>query len=193
MTFGSGKCAACGKDSVPRAKYCARCERHVGDHERAARAKALKAAYDASCDGFICAYTGEKLEGKDSRVPWYVCFDHDVPGKKGGLVVVARFVNNMKSQLSGQEFRAVITELARCIKEGGVFDRNVAAFEYWTGPVVPAKKAVDGRNDPTIDLTLPKESDCVICGRRTVPYSKYCRRCRRLVREGNITDRKSVV
>jgi hypothetical protein len=110
--------------------------------------------------GFRCYYTGVILEERDLSSPWYITFDHRIPGKKGDLVVCAAWVNSMKNQLSEEEFKAVIIELARCREAGEPFNMAVARFEYWRGWVSPKP----------------------ICCAKTFPYSLYCPRCRNIIR-----------
>jgi hypothetical protein len=63
--------------------------------------------------------------------PWYVSFDYTIPGNKGSLggvvvsvvivVVTARFINTLKTNLTEKQFLAVMAELAKHL-EGAPFD-----------------------------------------------------------------------
>jgi len=90
-------------------------------------------AYDPVSDTFLCHYTGLPVDLKDPGSPWYLNYDHVIPGDENRLVVAANFVNVMKSELSEDEFRAVIIELAHHFDTGEPFDMGVCAFKYWTG------------------------------------------------------------
>jgi len=126
-------CFVCGQPSVPWSCYCARCGPYVRWKHRdyRVRAKALKRAWSAEEDGFLCHYTGVKVELDDPGNPWYLSFDHGIPGDKETLIVAAFWVNMMKHSLSEAEFWAVVLEYDRYLREGGEFDRDVVDFKYW--------------------------------------------------------------
>jgi len=166
-------CYICCGPALPRCKYCKTCRRLVWHYDKLAKAKALKAAWDPIAKGFRCYYTGVLLELKDLSSPWYITFDHRIPGKKGDLVVCAAWVNVMKNQLSEEEFRAVIIEFARCKQAGEPFNMAVAEFKYWRGP--PAEKLY--RLPTSIYRSYPKEGICCVCAVKSKPYSRFCHSC----------------
>lgn len=131
-------CEICGAKPPPRRKYCAICSAFVyRAGENLARVSAMKRACRKGV--FFCEYTGLPLELSDTESPLYIEFDHPVPAKKGLLRAVAAFVNRMKTDLSEEEFWAVIHELARFWREGGTF-RDVIEFRYWLRTVRPQVK-----------------------------------------------------
>ena len=171
-------CYICCGAVPPRYKYCARCNEYLDQgREISAHVLALKAAWDPVAKGFRCYYTNVILEERDLSSPWYITFDHRIPGKKGDLVVCAAWVNSMKNQLSEEEFKAVIIELARCREAGEPFNMAVAKFEYWRGGVSPKPKKLRSLTNPRI----PKVGHCFICSATTFPYSLYCPRCRDII------------
>ena len=128
------KCPICEKPPVPHTLYCARCHRFADAPDFSmVKLQALKEAYDPVSDTFICHYTGVPVDLKDPGSPWYLNYDHVIPGDESRLVVAANFVNVMKSELSEDEFRAVIIELAHHFETKEPFDMGVCAFKYWTG------------------------------------------------------------
>ena len=128
-------CLVCGKEPIPKYLYCKRCRRFLlGQFDRAACRAAMKESYDKAIDGFRCKYTGIVIDTKNINSPWYFCFDHVFPGKPGKMAVTAMVINNMKTELSGPEFIAVIKELARHFRTGAPFDRDIIKFEYWSRP-----------------------------------------------------------
>ena len=179
-------CRICQEPVPPRYKYCARCSRHWSDFiETAAHILAMMAAWDPVAKGFRCYYTGVLLEQTDRSSPWYMTFDHRIPGRKGDLVLCAAWVNDMKTRLSEEEFRAVIMELDRHRITGEPFNMSVAKFEYWIGwaPRRPKRLAM------LTSARLPKYGDCAICSARTWPYSLYCPTCRGIIRTfHNVTE-----
>jgi len=177
----------CG--TVPRRyKYCARCYEHLDQRkETQAHILAMKAAWDPIAKGFRCYYTGVLLELYDLSNPWYITFDHRIPGKIGDLVVCAAWVNSMKTQLSEEEFKAVIMEFARCKQAGEPFNLAIAKFKYWRGPALPKPP----KTASLTNLRLPKVGDCMICSARTYPYSPFCPPCRNTI--GSHENRKEAV
>lgn len=128
------QCRICGKEPVPATRYCARCHKYADDpHFSKAQLNALIEAYDPVRDRFICYYTGVPLDEDDPGSPWYINFDHVIPRDGRRLVVAANFINVMKSEMTEEEFRAVIIELARHLETGEPFNTDVLKLKYWTG------------------------------------------------------------
>jgi len=128
------ECPICGKPPVPHTLYCARCHTFADAPDFSmVKLLALKEAYDPATDSILCHYTRVLVDIKDPASPWYLNYDHVIPGDESRLVVAANFVNVMKTQLSEDEFRAIIIELARHFETGEPFDLGVCEFKYWTG------------------------------------------------------------
>ncbi len=125
-------CVVCGNKTVRYSIYCPRCRWYIYWHGSGhpAYARAPREAYDPATDGFVCQYTGVLLDREMGR-PWSLNFDHVVPHDDRVFAVAAWWVNLMKTDLTVEEFWAVVGELDRCWREGGEFDRNIVAFEYW--------------------------------------------------------------
>lgn len=134
----SSECDICGHPSYKHSIYCQRCRRFVfwGGHDHLPRVKALKEAWNPELDAFICHYTGVKLDDSDPKSPWYINFDHRIPGDENTQTVAASWVNAMKTDLSEDEFWAVVMEYDRYLREGGEFNAKVTSFKYWnrSGP-----------------------------------------------------------
>jgi hypothetical protein len=127
-------CRICGDEKYPQAHFCKRCgrvarrldTRHA--HDREARVQALKAAWDGSF--FRCYYSGVRLVDDDPRSPLYLTFDHRTPRVESDVVVTAALFNDMKSDLSEEEFRTVVGQLAAHFA-GADFDEGVLQLRYW--------------------------------------------------------------
>lgn len=63
-------------------------------------AMVLRATWCPEQDGFLCAYTGVKVNEWDLGSPWEFCIDHAVPGDEGTLVVASYWVNAVKTALT---------------------------------------------------------------------------------------------
>ena len=50
--------------------------------------------------GKRCYYTGMLLDLRDPKSPWYLVFDHWIPGDGRKVVVTSSLLNDMKSDLS---------------------------------------------------------------------------------------------
>ena len=122
-------CIVCRNPAALRCLYCPRCRKFgrlaADDQSLLAIREALIRAWNAQQNGFICHYTGIKLEELDFQSPWYLTFDHRIPDKSGDLVVAALWVNRMKTYLTEEEFRAVVRELANHIRSGSRFNKAV--------------------------------------------------------------------
>ncbi len=127
-------CDVCKADTHPLARLCKRCKRFVDRVDirrkpnKHARVDALRSAWDG--DRFHCYYTGVRLEEDDSKHPRYLTFDHRTPRDENDVVVAAMCVNDMKTDLSEEEFRAVVLGLADRFG-GGSFDESLLDLEYW--------------------------------------------------------------
>ncbi len=129
------KCDICGRPTFPHSIYCPLCRRFVfwGGHDHVPRVKALKQAWNPALGGFVCYYTGVPLDTSDTKSPWYMTFEHRIPGDDRTQVMAASWVNAMKSALSEDEFWSVIMEYDRYLREGGEFNKNIVKFRYWNG------------------------------------------------------------
>ena len=127
------ECVICGGEPVPWSYYCPRCRRLMLIRNTTTRhlVRAMKEAWSAEEDGFVCRHTGVRVDDDKPRSPWYISFDHSVPRDDDTLVVTAWWVNVMKSALSEEEFWKVVGEFDRYLREGGTFDRDVVGFSYW--------------------------------------------------------------
>lgn len=139
-----GGCTVCHGPKHPQAYACARCKkildrvetrrdasgalRHV---DRDARLRAMRESWH---DGaFHCFYTGVALidDGQRWRDHRYLAFEHRTPGDESSVVVTCSLVNRMKTDLTEQQFRTMVAELAK-VFAGGSFDER--AFPEGTAP-----------------------------------------------------------
>jgi hypothetical protein len=119
-------CTICGGDKHPLALACKRCK-HILDRvetrrddagalrrvDKAARLRALRESWR---DGaFHCFYTDVELitDRERSHDRRYLHFEHRTPGDESSVVVTSALVNLMKTNLSEEEFRTMVAELAR--------------------------------------------------------------------------------
>lgn len=128
-------CPICGSPlHHPLAYYCRRCKRLIDrvdirrKRDKSARERALKEAWDGQ--GFRCYYTGIRLVENNPKDPRYLTFDHRIPRQEHDVVVAAAAINDMKSDMSDDEFRAMVIQLANRFKGEG-FDETVFNLKHW--------------------------------------------------------------
>jgi hypothetical protein len=88
-----------------------------------ARLRALQRSWR---DGaFHCFYTGIVLveDGRRWRDHRYLTFEHRTPGDESSVVVTCALVNRMKTDLTEEQFKAMVAELAK-VFAGGTFDER---------------------------------------------------------------------
>ena len=133
MTAG---CVVCGNPKHARAYACTRCKKILdrvemrrtpeGTPRRFDREARLTALKESWRDGaFHCAYTGVRLidDAQQLRDHRYLTFEHQVPGDEASVVVTCSLVTRMKTDLTHDEFKRIVTELAKTFA-GGQFDER---------------------------------------------------------------------
>jgi hypothetical protein len=149
-----------------------------------ARVRAMKAAYDPVTDRFICHYSGAPLNTDDNKDPFFLCFDHAIPGKRNDLVVCASIFNYMKSDLTYKEFPVAVHLIAEFIRTGAPFDRTAVKFEYWHR-VAKKERLITA---PPISRLIA--TNCQICGRPPATGTLYCARCHKLADACDFSEAK---
>jgi hypothetical protein len=115
----SGKyCKLCGKQLDNRPKYCSeecgkigrRINRHkkIGNKNKVfKRIRTYIRKY-----GYTCYYSKIPLNLNDHTNPYYLTFDHLIPRLNSEIVLAAAVINDMKSDMSEQEFEKMINQLS---------------------------------------------------------------------------------
>lgn len=130
------QCVVCGAGTHRPAVACARCKRILdrvetrrnasGGLRRVNAAARLRALAGSWRDGaFHCFYTGACLIEDHSR--WrdhrYLVFEDRIPGDGATVVVTCALVSRMKADLTEDQFKLIVTELAKAL-DGGTFDQR---------------------------------------------------------------------
>lgn len=76
------------------------------------------------------AFAVIRLNETNPRDPRYLTFDHRIPRQEDDVVVAAACLNDMKSDMTEDEFRAVVLALATQF-QGGPFDEHVLNLTHW--------------------------------------------------------------
>jgi len=130
----TNSCTVCGAVIHPLSQLCKRCKKFVDrvdirkKADRAARIRALQRAWDGK--SFRCHYCGVQLNETDHGDPRYLTFDHRIPRREDDVVVAAACLNDMKTDMSEDEFRTMIIELASRF-QGGIFDAKALYLKHW--------------------------------------------------------------
>lgn len=81
--------------------------------------KTSKAIWDyIRKNGYVCYYTGMRLDLEDPKSPWYLVFDHCTPQDPKKVVITSFLLNDMKSDLTENEFWYIIGQLADFRRKG---------------------------------------------------------------------------
>ena len=126
-------CAGCGQASALKGrKFCARCARVAFrmKHGRLFR-ECINDVWDyVRKNGYVCYYTGMPLQMDDPKSPWYLVFDHWMPRDPRKIVITSSLLNEMKSDLTEEEFWYFIRQLANFRRHGSVVRKRKLA--YWS-------------------------------------------------------------
>jgi hypothetical protein len=112
----------------PLARLCRRCKKIVdrtdirAKHNAGARIRALTLAWEG--DGFRCYYTGVRVVEDDKLDPRYLTLDHRTPNREDDIVVAGALVNDMKSNMTEEQFKDMVAQLSRRFS-GEQFDENI--------------------------------------------------------------------
>jgi ribosomal protein L37E len=127
------KCCLCGKPVFTlQSKYCLRCSHFAKRVEMQRFAPEVKQAiFDyVRKYGFVCYYTGLRLEMHDFNSPWYCVFNCLTPGDRSKVVLTCALFNEMKSDFSEEEFWYYIRQLANHIRYGTKIRMKKLKFWY---------------------------------------------------------------
>jgi hypothetical protein len=131
------ECEICGIPFEGVSMFCPRCRRLRDRHDRrgrinrGARINALRNAWDG--ETFRCHYTRVALETNPENYrnnPKYLTFDHLQPGNENRIVVCASFINDMKSDLSEDEFKRIVRHLAESF-DTGIFNEDIIILQHF--------------------------------------------------------------
>ena len=79
--------------------------------------------------GFICQYTGTKLNMTNHKDPFYFSFDHMVPGDNRKIVLTFALLNEMKSDMTYEEFKYYVRQFARFFDTGAKIIKR--RLKFW--------------------------------------------------------------
>jgi len=80
-------------------------------------------------NGFVCQYTGIKLNMTDPKDPFYFSFDHMIPGDGRTVKLTFALLNEMKSDMTFEEFEYYILQFAKFFTTGNTIIKK--KLKYW--------------------------------------------------------------
>jgi hypothetical protein len=127
------ECRGCGRP-IPLKKphYCAKCAKiayRLRHHYFPRQATEGIWQYIRKY-GYICYYTGMRLDLDHPKSHWYLSFDHWMPRDPNKLVITSQLINLMKSDLTEKEFWCFIGQLADHWRKGTRVKR--IKLKYWS-------------------------------------------------------------
>jgi len=131
------KCTQCGKMFWAHwntQKYCPRCDKFTMQMEYdKLPPHVIKQIWRyVRKHGFVCYYTGVRLDRLNPHNPWYISYDHCTPHNDRKVVLTTRLFNAIKTELSEKEFWYMVSQLAAHFKNGTPVRK--IKLKYWTGP-----------------------------------------------------------
>jgi len=126
------KCINCGEPVyAPGAEYCYRCHEFAYnmDNRRINNEAAKQIWKHVHCHGFVCEYTGTSLNMTDYKDPFYYEFDHTVPGNKAKVALTFSLLNEMKSEMTLNEFKYYVGQFAGFFRTGAKIKKR--KLKYW--------------------------------------------------------------
>jgi hypothetical protein len=174
-------CVVCGHPAMDQHLYCARCFKFIENTpQKLIRRAAMIAAWNKEAEAILCYYTGIRLEEYDTASPFYLTFDHLVPGDKTKVAACARFINELKDAMSEKEFRTNIPLLAHHFLTGEPINRLRFRVRHFHDKARKKTAKVPQMNfeGPLWDW---QAETCGGCGRKPDKASLYCGRCKRIL------------
>jgi hypothetical protein len=115
----TGKCDLCGKKVFSvKSIYCRECSHFCArmTNERFPPEACKKLKNDVRKNrGFYCHFTDQKIDVFNVSDPYFLEFDHLVPGDPSTIVMTSAWINEMKGDMTFKEFKRSVVQL----------------FDYW--------------------------------------------------------------
>ena len=129
-----GKCCLCGskpafsKNSI----YCRDCSyfcARMSNSRFSPKARKSLRNYVRRRGGFYCFYTEQELDVFNESNPYFLEFDHFVPGDPRKIVMTSAWINEMKGDMAFKEFKRSVVQLFNYWFKGIKIKKR--KFRYW--------------------------------------------------------------
>ena len=126
------KCCKCGKPVFSiKSIYCRTCSHfsaRMSDERFSPGTR--ESLWEYICKyGYVCYYTGVDLNVFDESDPYFLEFDHMVPGDPRKIVITSAWFNEMKGDLALKEFKGSVVQLFNYWFKGAKMKKR--KFRYW--------------------------------------------------------------
>jgi hypothetical protein len=127
------KCFMCERRPVFSVKsiYCLTCSHfsaRMSDERFPPKTREYLEKYVRKND-YLCYYTKIELDVFDESSPWFLEFDHLVPGNPKKIVITSAWINEFKGDLTFKEFKGSIVQLYNYWFKGIKIKKK--KFRYW--------------------------------------------------------------
>jgi len=127
------KCSLCGKPGFStQSPYCRACSHfcfRMSNERFSPKVRQDLKNYVRKRRGFFCHYTEMELDVFDKSNPYFLEFDHLVPGDPRKIVTTSAWINEMKGDLIFKEFKGSVVQLYNYWFKGIKIKKK--KFRYW--------------------------------------------------------------
>ena len=128
------KCCMCGEKPVfsPKSKYCRTCSHfcaRMSDERVSPKVRQYLCRYVRKRRGYYCFYTGMELNVFTKSDPYFLEFDHLVPGDPSKIVITSAWFNELKGDLTFNELKGSVIQLNNYWLKGIKIKKK--KFRYW--------------------------------------------------------------
>ena len=127
------KCCKCGKPVFSiKSIYCRECSHfsaRMSDERFSPKVRQDLWNYVRKCRGYYCYYTGMKLNVFNKSDPYFLEFDHLVPGDARKIVITSSWFNELKGDLTFKELKGSVVQLYNYWFKGIKIKKK--KFRYW--------------------------------------------------------------
>ena len=127
------KCCMCGKKVFSiRSIYCRTCSHfsaRMSDERFPPKTREIFWSWVRKHKGYYCYYTGQELNVFKESDPYFLEFDHVVPGDPSNIVMTSAWFNELKGDLTLKELRRTILQLYKYWFKGIKIKK--VKFRYW--------------------------------------------------------------
>jgi hypothetical protein len=129
-----GKCCLCGSKPAFSKKsiYCRDCSHFCARLSNARFSPEVQESLKNDVRkrrGYFCHYTQQKLDVFDYTSPYFLEFDHLVPGDPSKIVMTSAWFNEMKGDMTFKEFKGSVVQLFNYWFKGIKIKKR--KFRYW--------------------------------------------------------------
>ena len=127
------KCCMCGKSVFSvKSIYCRDCSHfsaRMSDERFSPEIRESLWSHVRKNRGFYCYYTGMKLNVFDKSDPYFLEFDHLIPGDPRKIVMTSAWFNELKGDLTFKELKGSVVQLYNYWFKGIKIKKK--KFRYW--------------------------------------------------------------